>query len=168
MRIGFILDDLISDTSSLLKSDVYPFSKYGIEKFGSMLKPSVIVRAKPFVEAIDVINLLRKRGYLINIFCDRPRNLFTVTSAWLKRFDIRFDSLVFTMDKATVARDMKITSFVDVDFNSLIDFTNYDRMVFSKLVLFEKSYNMEKNHPRFIRAKSWNDIRKVLTRRSYA
>jgi uncharacterized HAD superfamily protein len=84
---------------------------------------------------------------------------FDVSSKWLKDHGIYFDALVCTKFKPRMAWNYEVRTFVDDDYDILLDFANFRQAkFFKKLIVMDYAYNSERHDKRIERAYTLHDV----------
>ena len=118
--------------------------------------------AEPLPGAAGTVRALRESGAHIAIVTARRESSRSVTAAWLDRFGIPYDQMVFSAaDKVTVARDLGLTvGFEDDPLNAL---ALADLM---PVILIEnfKNRSQEIVHDQVFRVSGWQEVLPLLRR----
>jgi hypothetical protein len=109
--------------------------------------------------AKGVIEFLRKKGHEIYVITSRKREAFDMSSKWLKDHGIYFDALVCTKFKARMAWNYGVRTFVDDDYDVLLDFANFRQAkFFKKLIVMSYAYNEGRYDKRIERASALHEV----------
>lgn len=113
----------------------------------------------PVEGASGVINFLRKKGHEIYVITSRKRKAFDMSSKWLKEHNIYFDALVCTKFKPRMAWNYGVRTFVDDDYDILLDFINFRQArFFKKLIVMDYPYNSGCHNKKIERATNLHEV----------
>lgn len=68
-------------------------------------------KAKPIEEGIYLLNFFKRKGYKIIIYTSRRKKDEKLTKQWLKKYQIKYDKLIFNKPKADLYIDDKAFRF---------------------------------------------------------
>ena len=135
-RLGLDIDGCINDFGSLLHRYASVFSEeYGIEKqsdmsdysvaryfgwsqyinneFWSKYYKQIMARALPQPGAAQTISLLRRNGIEIYLITARMEKYRELTTGWLNKYNVQFDNLIMTREKAKACVKNQIDLMVE-------------------------------------------------------
>jgi len=121
--------------------------------------PEFLAELPPLDGAKGVMNFLRRKGHEIYIITSRKKSNFDMSSRWLKEHGIYFDALICTKFKPRVAWDYGVKTFVDDDYDILLEFLNFRQAkFFTKLIVMDYPYNSGQHNKKIERATSLHEV----------
>lgn len=113
----------------------------------------------PCEGAKSVIDFLRKKGNEIYVITARNLEAFDMSSEWLKVHGIYFDALICTKFKPRMAWNYGVRTFVDDDYDTLLNFADFRQArFFKKLIVMSYPYNIERQDKRIERANNMHEV----------
>lgn len=174
-RIGIDIDGCLSDSISTFIEWVY--LKYGIlihksqlsqfdiwevtditkeQAFSLFDNPNFINDINPKFFSVPFTEILYNGGWEIYIVTARPEESVGITTIeWLKRKQYKFNQLIFSKDKATIARDLYLDCFVEDKLSTAIELSPVCKEVY----LMDDYWNrFEHDKSNIVRVQDWFSV----------
>lgn len=184
MRIGIDVDNVLSDTSSLVfeyakeydkkykegKGVVNPESERPTGKFDwndedikiflNKYIDEIVENANPLEDAVEIINKLKEEGNEIYIITNRNKSRlkepYEVTFDWLNKNNVYYDKLIVDSGlKGIVCKDNDVKILIDDSIEQCNDAINHG----INALLFDTKENQNKD---IKRVHSWKEIYELL------
>lgn len=116
--------------------------------------------------ASSVIKKIKKNGYSITMLTSRNPNknsgIKAITENWLNRYQIPFDSIVFTKDKGGYVKqhEDRIAMVIEDDPNFFDSFEKLD----TKVVAFKNDLTVDIKQAHFHAVSSWREVESLFKR----
>lgn len=176
-RLGLDIDGCINDFGSLLHRYASVFSeKYGIEKQSDMSDYSVetyfgwseyinnefwskyykviMVMALPQPGVAQAISLLRSSGIEIYLITARMEKYRELTTEWLNKYNVQFDSLIMTSEKAKACVKNQIDLMVEDEPENCESIAEYTPVL---CMTYKYNEHLE-GRKNIIRVSNWDEI----------
>jgi uncharacterized HAD superfamily protein len=162
MKKIFKRDFRRSEVKSFKYEECFEFTEYEFKKLYNLFSEEEIwITMEPIKGAIESLKKISKNNRII-IATSRPYITKEVTARWLKKYNVPYDQIHFTLDKKHLLPEATEYQF-DFFLEDHPDFAQKIAKTGIQVLLFSYPWNESvRKHPKIRRVSGWDEVLTIL------